>query len=40
VAAAYGEMHRLGFDHVRVLYIAENFGHDWIEPGYPIQKGT
>ncbi len=40
VAAAYDELHRLGFDHVRVLYIAENFGHDWIEPGYPIDKGA
>jgi hypothetical protein len=40
VAAAYDELHRLGFDRVRVLYIAENFGHDWIDPGYPIAKGT
>jgi hypothetical protein len=39
VAAAYDELHRLGFDHVRVLHIAENFGDDWIQPGYPIDKG-
>jgi len=24
---------------VRVLYIADNFGKDWVDKGYPIAKG-
>jgi len=39
VAAAYEELHSLGFANVKVLYIAENFGADWVERGYPTDKG-
>lgn len=39
VAAAYDELHALGFTNVKVLYIAENFGADWVERGYPTDKG-
>jgi hypothetical protein len=28
----------LGFTHVKVLYIADNFGDDWVNPGYPVTK--
>jgi 3-mercaptopyruvate sulfurtransferase SseA len=34
VAPAWGELHRMGFTHVRVLYIAHNFGADWVSRGY------
>ena len=36
---AYRELHTLGFTHVRVLYLASNFGTDWVNKGYPVTKG-
>jgi thiosulfate/3-mercaptopyruvate sulfurtransferase len=32
-------LHALGFTNVRFLYIANNFGADWVEKGYPVAKG-
>ncbi len=32
-------LHALGFTNVKVLYIADNFGTDWVERGYPVAKG-
>jgi rhodanese-related sulfurtransferase len=29
----------MGFTNVKVLYIAGNFGTDWVEKGYPVAKG-
>jgi hypothetical protein len=29
----------MGFTNVKVLYIANNFGADWVEKGYPVAKG-
>lgn len=28
-----------GFTNVRVLYIADNFGTNWVDKGYPVAKG-
>jgi len=39
IAAAYDALHALGFKQVRALYIADNFGSDWIDHGYPVAKG-
>ncbi len=39
VAAAYDTLHALGFTQVKVLYIAENFGDNWVDQGYPVAKG-
>ena len=39
IAPAYDELRALGFTHVTVLYIADNFGANWIDPGYPVDKG-
>jgi thiosulfate/3-mercaptopyruvate sulfurtransferase len=30
IRPAYRELHALGFTHVKVLYIADNFGADWV----------
>jgi len=35
IAAAYAAMRQLGFTHVKALYIADNFGSDWVQKGYP-----
>jgi rhodanese-related sulfurtransferase len=29
----------LGFTNVKVLYIANDFGRDWMNKGYPVEKG-
>ena len=39
VAAAYDALRSLGFAHLKVLYIAENFGTNWVDRGYPVSKG-
>lgn len=39
VGPAYKRLHELGFTSVKVLYIASNFGDDWVAKGYPAVKG-
>jgi thiosulfate/3-mercaptopyruvate sulfurtransferase len=39
IKPAYRELQSLGFTEVKVLYIASNFGADWVAKGYPIAKG-
>jgi len=39
VAGAYRTLTGLGFTQVQVLYIADNFGADWAEKGYPVAHG-
>ncbi len=39
VKPAYKELHDLRFSNVKVMYIANNFGKDWVEKGYPTTKG-
>jgi thiosulfate/3-mercaptopyruvate sulfurtransferase len=39
VKPAYRELTALGFDRVKVMYIADNFGKDWVSKGYPVEKG-
>ena len=38
VEPAYRELRSLGFQNVKALYIANNFGSDWVEKGYPVAK--
>jgi len=39
VRPAYQELQKAGFTKVKVLYIADNFGADWVQKGYPTIKG-
>lgn len=39
VKPAYDLLQGLGFTNVKVLYIANNFGGDWVDKGYPVAKG-
>jgi thiosulfate/3-mercaptopyruvate sulfurtransferase len=39
VAQAYDTLHQLGFKNLKVLYIPNNFGADWVDKGYPATKG-
>jgi len=39
VKPADDALHAMGFTNVKVLYIANNFGTDWVDKGYPTAKG-
>jgi len=39
VNPAYDALRQMGFMNVKVLYIANNFGTDWVDKGYPVAKG-
>ncbi len=39
VKPADDALHAIGFTNVKILYIASNFGADWVEKGYPVAKG-
>lgn len=32
-------LHAMGFTKVKSLYLANNFGTDWVDRGYPVAKG-
>lgn len=38
VGPAYKRLRDLGFNNVKVLYLANNFGDDWVAKGYPVEK--
>ena len=38
VKPADDALRAMGFTNVKVLYIADNFGTDWVEKGYPVGK--
>jgi rhodanese-related sulfurtransferase len=40
VGEAFAALHALGFSQLKVLYIADNFGTDWVDKGYPVAKGS
>lgn len=39
VKPADDTLQAMGFKNVKVLYIANNFGADWVDKGYPVAKG-
>lgn len=39
IRPAYTTLRDLGFTHVRVLVLPTSFAADWVEKGYPMQKG-
>jgi len=39
VKPADAALQAMGFTKVRILYIANNFGADWVDKGYPVAKG-
>ena len=39
IQPAYKELKQMGFTRLKVLYIANSFGSDWVEKGYPTAKG-
>jgi len=39
VKPADDALHAMGFTNVKILYIANNFGADWVDKGLPVAKG-
>lgn len=39
IRPAYQQLNALGFTRVKVLYLADNFGTNWVAKGYPVAKG-
>lgn len=39
VKPAFEALQAMGFTQVKVLYIADNFGANWVDKGYPTAKG-
>jgi thiosulfate/3-mercaptopyruvate sulfurtransferase len=39
VKPAHDALRALGFTNVKVLYISDNFGANWVDKGYPTAKG-
>lgn len=37
VQPAYQELQSMGFTNVKVLFIAHDFGTDWVSKGYPVE---
>ena len=35
---AFKQLHDLGFTNVRVLYLADNLGTDWVAKGYAVER--
>jgi len=38
MGTAYRFLHEIGFTNVKALYMASNFGADWIAKGYQVEK--
>ncbi|MGO8757553.1 MAG: rhodanese-like domain-containing protein [Terracidiphilus sp.] len=39
VGPAYQLLNGMGFTHVKVLYLADNFGDDWVNKEFPVESG-
>ncbi len=39
IGPAYQQLHGMGFANVKVLYLADNFGADWVDKEYPVEHG-
>ena len=39
IKPAFRELDAMGFKNVKLLFIAHNFGEDWVKKDYPVAKG-
>jgi hypothetical protein len=37
---AFAKLREMGFTNVKALYLANNFGADWADKGYPVEPGN
>jgi rhodanese-related sulfurtransferase len=36
---AFAKLREMGFTNVKALYLAQDFGADWADKGYPVERG-
>jgi len=39
IAAAFNLLRQMGFTNVKAIYLANNLGTDWVDKGYPVERG-
>jgi thiosulfate/3-mercaptopyruvate sulfurtransferase len=39
VDPAFATLQQMGFTNAKVMYSAHNIGSDWVDKGYPVEKG-
>jgi thiosulfate/3-mercaptopyruvate sulfurtransferase len=39
IRPAFVALHSMGFTHLRVLVMPNSFATDWVDKGYPVEKG-
>jgi thiosulfate/3-mercaptopyruvate sulfurtransferase len=39
VRPAFAALHSMGFTHLRLLLLPQDFAHNWVDAGYAISKG-
>ncbi len=39
IGPAYKKLHDMGYTNVKALYLANNFGDDWVSKGYRVEQG-
>lgn len=39
IRPAFEAVKKMGFTNLKVLYIPDNFGQDWVQKGYPVSSG-
>lgn len=39
IRPAYKDMQKMGFKSIKALYLETSFGTDWVDKGYPVEKG-
>jgi thiosulfate/3-mercaptopyruvate sulfurtransferase len=39
IRPAYNALREMGFEHTRVIILPTSFAKDWVEKGYPMEKG-
>lgn len=40
IRPAFEELRKMGFTNVKAVYIPQNFGENWVNHGYPTEKGA
>ncbi len=40
IRAAWAQAQKLGFTHVQALFLAQDYGTDWVDKGYPNASGA
>lgn len=38
IGPAFAKLRSMGFTHVQALYLAHNFGDDWLNAGYKVER--